>query len=330
MSRAVAPGSDIRLAFVGDPQRFGSWLLRTPAGGVTPLHVAPLDRDARARLEGFRPHVVVVLDVDAVPAPVYEGLGAAVLAVAAPDDRAFDAPAPGPVEPPAPAVGRRLRGELALLRAARRLPGRAGARVRARLDWRATQLPPPPAPAYDRLVALDRVAARGRPLWRLVPPPVDDGLFAPAARIGHRPRAAVLVPPTAHRERMLLAAKHRHDLRHVAHGVTAQMLGEVDVGVVVRAQAWSGFEHAVAVHLAAGHLVVCDRQEPWHGLEPGIDLLDAADDRGLAAAVGAALAGPDAHFRVRVRGRQKAERFRASRVWPALARDLLVELRGAS
>ena len=60
----------MRLAFVGDPQRFSSWVMHAPAGGVTPAFVAPFDRDAPARLRTFRPDVVVALaheQVGAVP-----------------------------------------------------------------------------------------------------------------------------------------------------------------------------------------------------------------------------------------------------------------------
>jgi hypothetical protein len=35
---------------------------------------------------------------------------------------------------------------------------------------------------------------------------------------------------------------------------------------------------------------------------------------------------PDAYERVRIRGRDKADQFRASRVWPAVLRDLLADL----
>lgn len=270
--------------------------MSAPAGGVDPLFARE-----RRDLEAFAPHVIVVFDVDAVAPELYRGLGAAVLGVAAPDGEGFD-------PPPPPTVPR--------------------ARLRARL-WRRLQRPALSAAAldepWDRLVALDPAAARGRPLWRLIAPPVDDALFAPPRRSEPRARVTFAAASTAYRERLLLDAKHRHDLRHVAHGLTpAALVDGIDVAVVVQPREDAGFQHALALHAAAGHLVICDHT--GHGLEAGTDVLLATDPRALAHAVGAVRTAPDVHHSVRVRGRLKAERFRASRVWPALAADLQADL----
>jgi hypothetical protein len=315
-----------RVAFVGDPQRFSSWALPAPVAGVQPAFVAAWADDARRALEAFGPDVVVVLDVDDVPAGAYAGLGARVLGVAAPDDGAYEGPPVAPVAAPRPPL--RARAELAALGVARRVaPASQRPRLEASAAYRAEQAAPPP-PTWDRLVALDRAAARGRDLWRLLVPPVDDRLFADARRLHHAPRVLVAQPSTAYRERLLITAKHEHDVRHVAHGITPdslpRLLADTDVAIVVRAGPDTGFDHGVALHAAAGHLVICDHAA--HGLEPGTDVLQVADDRALAAAVGAVRSAPDVHFRIRVRGRLKAEAFRASRVWPNLVADLLADL----
>jgi hypothetical protein len=256
-----------------------------------------------------------------------------VLGVAAPDEEGpGDEVVPAPVAGglmPAPRVPLRTKLELLVLGALRRVaPSRAQPRLIAAAAWRAAQLPEPARPPWDRLVAIDPAAARGRPLWRLIAPPVDDRLFAPPRRLDHQAHVMVAAPSTAYREQLLTAAKHAHDVRHIAHGITPatllDVLGQADVAVALRPHAGAGFEHDVAVHLAAGHLVICD--ELAHGLEPHIDAIEIADDRQLAHAVGAVRAAPDVHHRVRIRGRQKADRFRASRVWPELIADLLADL----
>lgn len=315
----------VRLAFVGDARRFGSWALSAPAGGLEPLFVAASGNDARRNLEAFRPHVVVVFDVDAVPSDVYAGLGVPVLGVAAPDEDGYDsAPPPRPPALPRPPV--RTRAELVLLRVLRRLaPARLQPRLAAAADFRRAALPAPPSAPWDRLVALDAHAARGRDVWRLIAPPVDDALFAPPRRVTHRAQVTVAAPSTPFRERLLLDAKHQHDLRHVAHGLTpAALVGDVDVAVVLRPDDAAGFQHGVALHAAAGHLVICDHA--GHGLEAGTDVVVAENPRALAHAVGTVRAAPDVHHSVRVRGRLKAERFRASRVWRDLVDDLRADL----
>jgi len=83
----------------------------------------------------------------------------------------------------------------------------------------------------------------------------------------------------------------------------------------------------VCLQLAAGQLVVSETLSPTHGLEPDIDYLEIAEPRQLLAVLRAAVAFPRAYERVRVRGRRKAEAFRASHVYPRLAADLLHDLR---
>ena len=333
----------MRVAFVGDPLRFGAWVMAEPARGVAPRLIDPADR---AALTAFRPDVVVVLDVDAVPAEAYADLGARVIGVAVSTGAA---PAGLPSRRPAPPSPRAVReraaarGPVLLARlldllirtvARRRRPPmrleEAEARVVATIERRApAAAQAAPGPPWDRLVALDPQAARGRDLWRLIPPPVDDRLFARPQRPTAPPRVLVAQPSTGHREALLTAAKHAHDLRHIAHGITPQTLGPTlrgaDVAVAIGEEPGGRFEHAVALHLAAGHLVITDALTPAHGLEPGIDVLHAGDERQVAEAVGAAKASADGHFAVRVRGHMKAERFRASVVWPRLVGDLLDE-----
>ena len=65
---------------------------------------------------------------------------------------------------------------------------------------------------------------------------------------------------------------------------------------------------------------------PSRGLEPGIDYLEISEPLELLSALRTVTRHPDAYHRVRVRGRMKAEQYRASRVWPRLVADCFADL----
>ena len=82
----------------------------------------------------------------------------------------------------------------------------------------------------------------------------------------------------------------------------------------------------MCLHLAAGHLVITEPLSPMHGLEGGLDLLEVSTPDGLQGTLEVMHRYPGVFHRVRVRGRRKAEQYRASRVWPRLIADLLTDL----
>ncbi|WP_205696696.1 hypothetical protein [Conexibacter sp. SYSU D00693] len=192
--------------------------------------------------------------------------------------------------------------------------------------------------AYDCLVVGDAQGAAvleqlGLAVHRAAPPPVADGLFDTARRQPSRPpRVGFVGASTEFREVWLTDAKHRFDLLHVAHGLEGERLAEVfgslDVAVSVRGEAFHASDPMLLIHLAAGHLVVCDPLGPTFGLEPGLDLLEAGDPVELGDILAAVREAPEVWTRLRVRGRQKAERLRASRVWPRAVGDLVRDCAG--
>jgi hypothetical protein len=322
------PGRPLRVAFAGDATRFAAWVpggvaaasgAGAASGAASPNGVAPrlqphlvdtraTDADEVAELlRAARPDVVVALGVAAHDAAALSAAGVPVLGVAVPAERppvwAVKAAPPG--EPP-PA---------ALLHA-------AAAEERARL-----YAPGSPGAACDRLVALDPLDAVGARLWRTIAPPIDDALFRPVTRASRPPRIVCAAPSTDHREWWLGPAKHLHDVRHIAHGLTPDrlpaLLAQADVGVVPQATDRPTFDHRIALHLAAGHLVVAEPPHPKHGLEPGLDLLEPPSPDGLARTLDAIRTAPDLFRRIRVRGRLKAERFRATHVWERVLHDFL-------
>lgn len=176
-------------------------------------------------------------------------------------------------------------------------------------------------PWADRTIATDQRI----PAWRHVPLPVADHLFADVAPSAAPPRVLFLGRSTPHRESVLSAVKHDFDVLHVADGVRGEelvaLLARTDVGLNAHRTSEGGFEHRVPLHLARGHLVVSETLDPAHGLEADIDFLEVRDGRAMHRVVAAVRRHPQMHRRVRIRGRLKAERFRASRVWPRVVED---------
>ena len=169
----------------------------------------------------------------------------------------------------------------------------------------------------DRLVA----SSPGAPdVWRILPLPVADELFhAPGAEDEVAGRALWLTPDGPRRRDYLERFDHSAEL--------VDPPGEATVAINLHDEEGAArFEHRAACALAAGRLLVSETLEPAFGLEPGIDYLEARDLTDLYVSVENAARLPDAYASVRLRGRRKAEWFRASSVAARLARDLRMGL----
>ena len=216
------------------------------------------------------------------------------------------------------------------------LPRKEGA-VHEDLRRRLAQLEAVDAGNVDRVVAFDPLIARTAdavlPVWRSTPLPVADRYYVDPATIGRRiarPQALFVGRSTKHREKYLEPAKHTFDVLHLAHGVDASSLGDYlqrhEIAINLHNEPYASFENRVCLHLAAGHLVLTEPLSPLHGLEPGIDLLEVETPDALWEALGALRRSPGMWHGVRVRGRRKAESFRASHVWPRLLADLAADV----
>ncbi len=199
----------------------------------------------------------------------------------------------------------------------------------------------PPA-TLDR-AGIDRVVSH-RPLaapltadavevWRSMPVPVADTFYRPVLQRHSVPRVLFVGTSTERRERWLLEPKERLDVTHVppvaGPAELERLLDEHDITVNLRAddEDDSASETGVLAHLAAGHLVITEPLGTTHGLEAGIDYLEVGFREDLLELAAAAQAFPAMSLRVRVRGRAKAELFRASKVWSMLVADLFDDLR---
>lgn len=296
-------GAPLRLAFVGQGTFFEACALTGATPGLETRFVEfRQDGDPApmlASLHGWRPHVVLVFRPEIVPPGLFADLPAATLGF-------LTEPLPRAAGPSHPDLKARLK-------------------MLERVD----------PGNFDRIVAFDpnvvEAAERVLPVWRSLPLPVDDRYFADVVPIAGTPRVMFVGRSTEHRERLLTPSKHAFDLLHVAFGVDARRLDalmrEHDVGINLHNEPYPSFENRVSLHLAAGHLVISEPLDPAHGLEPGIDFVEVGSPEALHDALALLQRFPNVHQRVRVRGRMKAEGFRASRVYPRLVHDLLLDVR---
>ena len=298
------PGAALRLVFVGQTTFFEACALEEQSARLRTAFVefrAGADADAMlARVRSLAPHVVVVFRPEILPPGVFSDLRAAVL---------------GFVTEPVPRSGGRL----------------AHPDLRRRREDLARMDPG----NVDRLVTFDPLivptADEFMRVWRSLPLPVADRFYAPVRPDSGRPSVLFVGRSTDHRERFLAHPKAEMDVVHAAFGVAAKELADLlarhPIAVNLHNEPYPSFENRVCLHLAAGQLVVSETLSPTHGLEPDIDYVEIGDPLELLRVLRAAVRFPHAYERVRIRGRRKAEAFRASHVYPRLVDDLIADVR---
>jgi hypothetical protein len=302
----------VKACFVGQREYFEQCSLLKPAGGVEPFFVdhrggadpAPV----RVALDEIRPDVVLVFRPETLPAGFLRGVAALTLG--------FN------TEP---------------------IPRDASGEVHPEQAFRLSELAQTDASQFDRIITFDPMGAptaesAGIPVWRSVPLPVADHLYAQSLRPPARPpRVAFVGYSTDHREQWLTPVKHEFDVLHVVTGLriaagldgstTRELWGSIDVGINLHVGSFPSFENRVCLHLAAGHLVVSELLDPSHGLEAGIDYVQVRSPATLKHVIGAIRTDPDAFRSIRIRGHAKSESFRASRVFPRLFADFVADVR---
>ena len=296
----------LRMAFVGQSTFFEACALPDGAAPGVATRFVEFRKDGdvgvmRAQLDAFAPDVVVVFRPEVLPPGALTGVDAAVL---------------GFLTEPIPREA-------------------SGAARHEDLERRLWELRHVDASNVDRVVTFDphiaQTADELLPVWRSLPLPVSDRYFGDVAPITGDPKVVFVGRSTRHREKMLAPAKHQHDVLHLAFGVDAAELERVmaghQVAVNVHNEPYPSFENRVCLHLAAGHLVLSEELSPQHGLEPGVDYVTFQRPWQLGDMLTTLRRFPGLWHAVRVRGRRKAETYRASRVYPRLAHDLLADLR---
>jgi hypothetical protein len=295
-------GAPARIAFVGQDTYFEATALTSPTPEVLPRFVdfrAGADpQPVLEAIESFAPDVVIVFRPEIIPSGLFADLRVPTL---------------GFLTEPLPRGDGKPHPDLEVRLAETELIDRSN---------------------FDRIVSFDPLFVEAAdplaPVWRSVPLPVDDRFFAPVRASSVPPRVAFVGRSTPHREHYLVEVKHHYDVVHMAHGVFGDrlldLMRELDVGINLHNEPYPSFENRVCLHLAAGNLVVSEPLSPTHGLETGIDYVEVRHPQDLLRAVSQIQLYPDLYRRVRIRGRRKAEAFRASRVYPRLVHDLLLDI----
>lgn len=295
-------GAPFRVAFVGQRTYFEVCSQMSASPVIEPTfieHRSGADGPALlARLRALSPHVVVVFRPEIVPAGLLHDIGALRVGI-------LTEPLPRSTDAAHPDLDRRLQ-DLAMV----------------------------DPDQFDRIVVFDPhitdAASRYIPIWRAQPLPVADELYAADLEPDRQVRALFVGRTTPHREWFLLPAKHEHDLMHVEHGVYGTGLVELArrflVALNLHNEPYPSFENRVPLHLAIGNLVISEALSPTNGLDPGIDFLQADDPDDLMSYLGLIEDDPRRFEWIRVRGHQKAEAFRASRVYARLVLDLLFDV----
>jgi hypothetical protein len=293
-------GGRLRLAFIGQSTYFRAAALDEHSRHVDTRffdYRAGTDHERmRAVLDAFEPHAVVAFRPEIIPRGGLADLTAPIIGFL--------------TEP---------------------ITRRNGAAAHWDLDARRRDMRALDRDNVDRIVSFDPLivstADEHMEVWRSLPIPVADRLYRPVRPVRGIPSMLFVGRSTIHRERWLLDVKHRFDCLHVAFGIEVEELEQLmdrhQIAFNVHNEPYATFENRVLLHLAAGHLVISEPLSPTHGLESGLDYVEVTLPEELTHVASTARAYPDAFERVRVRGRQKAEQFRASRVWPRLIYDLI-------
>ena len=165
-----------------------------------------------------------------------------------------------------------------------------------------------------------------------MPLPVDDRLYRPVRPARRKPRVIFIGYSTMHREQHLLRAKHEFDIGHYAHG----LMGD-DAARGARRRRRRHQPPRRPASRCRSRTACCCTSPPGTSSSPSRSSRPSAWSR---ASTSSSSSGrdelslrlhqihyqPDAYERVRIRGRDKAEQFRASRVWPRGHRDLFADL----
>lgn len=291
----------VRIAFVGQSVYFRQCSLEREVDGIVPAFFdfragAPAE-PLLARLQELDPDAVLVFRPEIVPPGLFDGLRATRIGyLTEPLPRAKGSDHPD------------LRGRLA-------------------------QLEEVDPSNFDRIVSFDpliaETAASVLPVSKSLPIPVADSLFMDVRERSRPPRLLFVGRSTPHREQLLEPVKRAHPIVHIGHGLYGERLTRFlersDVQLNLHNNPYPSFENRVCIALAAGHLVISEPLSPAHGLQAGVDYIEIETPEQLLAVVDELARDPEAYADVQRNGREQAERFRASRVYPRLVREAIAE-----
>ncbi len=302
MTNLGGRGPASRVAFVGQGVYFEQCSLSGPAGGLEPTFVefraGAAPEPLLSHLHDLDPDVVLVFRPEIIPAGLFASLRALTI---------------GYLTEPLP-----------------RDEASAHPDLRDRLRWLREVDPG----NFDRIISFDPMiadtASSVLPVWRSLPIPVADELFMGVRERADPPRLLFVGRSTEHREQLLAPVKARHPIVHIGHGLFGDRLERflqgTDVQLNLHNNPYPTFENRVCIALAAGHLLISEPLSPNHDLRAGRDLLQVEDGDAVAGLVDDLACDRDAYLDVQRAGREQAERFRASTVYPRLIQDAVMDV----
>ncbi len=156
------------------------------------------------------------------------------------------------------------------------------------------------------------------------PPAISDSVFHPAST---PVRSAVfMTPPNPNVYQTLFTDRLSvpvHDFSPATFARSdAHVPSDLRFGISIGKSVLREFPILAAAHLAAGNALISEPLFPLHGLEPGIDYFEVTSPEELHHVSNYFEREPSAARLMAYRGRQKAEYFRASRVWPKILEEL--------
>ena len=173
---------------------------------------------------------------------------------------------------------------------------------------------------FDRIVVTDPRLGGDLGVWRTIPFPVDDSRFRDVEPHTGATRIALDGEPTEEREGFLRSLG-LDELPWIQDD-------RDDYDVVIHLYDYRDADSAerVSYDIAAGRLVIADRERPRHDLVSGIHYVEARSGWHLGQLVYDLRRWPDNHDVVRMRARRQAERSRASALYARLVDDLYRDL----
>lgn len=312
----------VRITFVGQSTYFESAALSVQTANLEPRFVDFRSGDnaenLRHQLEANPSDVIIAFKPEAIPHGTLAGVQGVKIGWFTEPLPRKNPPEPRPYNDPDAPVDHARDQQLATT---------AQADLQRRLDSARTV----DTNNFDRFIVFDPHIAdtvnEFAPVWKAVPLPIDDIYFQSVPRSNVPPRIGFFGRPTLHRDLMLGPSLHSFDVKYIAHGVFGDELREMafklDVAINLHNERYPNFENRVSLHLAAGNLVISEPLSPRHGLEPSIDYLEVHTPKELYIALEEIRNYPESFAMMRQRGREKAEYFRASRVYAQIVAELV-------
>lgn len=185
----------------------------------------------------------------------------------------------------------------------------------------------PVPPGADRILSPNPFGwdpGRGMPApWRCAALPVDDMLYREPVTPDDVPRLIVAGPLPAQPCPAFARVLADFAPQPALDGAPG---ADATVAINLTGRGPYSYNPLAPLHLAAGRLLISERLDPGFGLEAGSDYVEIRDADELDLRLHQLAQRPRTYDRIRIQGRRKSRRLRASLLWPRLLGDLWRDL----